>query len=182
MKKKILAFSVGRSDYDRYYPILNEINNNKKLDLKLLLSSVHFLKYFGETYKFIDKKFDCFPRLKKIKIKNLPDIVNKDSKIIISQINKFKPDVILVLGDRFEMLPDATSLKDAKTKLQEWLQARGLGLPEYNVSSMEGPPHKRTFIIQCSVGEDAVMGHGLSRRNAEQDAAKHMLSALTHVN
>ena len=104
MKKKILAFSVGRSDYDRYYPILNEINNNKKLDLKLLLSSVHFLKYFGETYKFIDKKFDCFPRLKKIKIKNLPDVVNKDSKTIISQINKFKPDVILVLGDRFEML------------------------------------------------------------------------------
>ena len=104
MKKKILAFSVGRSDYDRYYPILNEINNNKKLDLKLLLSSVHFLKYFGRTYKFIDKKFDCFPRLKKIKIKNLPDVVNKDSKTIISQINKFKPDVILVLGDRFEML------------------------------------------------------------------------------
>ena len=65
MKKKILAFSVGRSDYDRYYPILNEINNNKKLDLKLLLSSVHFLKYFGKTYKFIDKKFDCFSPAKK---------------------------------------------------------------------------------------------------------------------
>ena len=87
-----------------------------------------------------------------------------------------------LISDRFEMLPDAASLKDAKTKLQEWLQARGLGLPEYNVSSMEGPPHKRIFIIQCSVGEDAVMGHGLSRRNAEQDAAKHMLLALTHDN
>lgn len=85
-----------------------------------------------------------------------------------------------IIGDRFEMLPDAASLKDAKTKLQEWLQARGLGLPEYNVSSMDGPPHKRTFIIQCSVGEDMVMGHGLSRRNAEQYAAKHMLLALTN--
>lgn len=104
MKKKILAFSVGRSDYDRYYPILNEINKNKKLELKLLLSSVHFLKYFGETYKFISKKFKYFPKPKKIKIKNLPDIVNKDSEIIISQISKINPDVILVLGDRFEML------------------------------------------------------------------------------
>ena len=87
-----------------------------------------------------------------------------------------------LIGDRFEMLPDAASLKDAKTKLQEWLQARGLGLPEYNVKLMEGPPHKRTFMIQCTVGDDTVIGRGLSRRNGEQDAAKYMLSSLTSDN
>ena len=87
-----------------------------------------------------------------------------------------------LIGDRFQMLPDAASLKDAKTKLQEWLQARGIGLPEYNVKSMEGPPHKRTFLVQCTVGDDTVIGRGLSRRNAEQDAAKYMLSSLTSDN
>jgi len=87
-----------------------------------------------------------------------------------------------LIGDRFKMLPDAASLKDAKTKLQEWLQARGLGLPEYNVKSMEGPPHKRIFMIQCTVGGDTVIGRGLSRRNAEQDAAKYMLLSLTSGN
>ena len=61
MKKKILVLSVGRSDYDRYYPILNEINNNKKLDLNFYYHQYISLNIFGETYKFIDKKFDCFP-------------------------------------------------------------------------------------------------------------------------
>ena len=41
--KKILAFSVGRSDFDRYFPILNELRQIETVDLQVALSSVHQL-------------------------------------------------------------------------------------------------------------------------------------------
>lgn len=85
-----------------------------------------------------------------------------------------------LMAGRLETLPDAASLKDAKTRLQEWLQARGLGLPEYTVESTSGEPHRQAFIVRCVVAERSatVYGRGSSRRGAEQEAAEHMLSKL----
>ena len=88
----------------------------------------------------------------------------------------FKPceKAILHVCDPFiSRLPDADELKDPKTRLQEWLQGKGLPLPEYSLLSDEGPPHKKNFLVQCS-GEAAgfkVTGRGSSRRKAEQVAA-----------
>ena len=85
-----------------------------------------------------------------------------------------------LMARRLEALPDAASLKDAKTRLQEWLQARGLSLPEYAVESTSGEPHQQAFVVRCEVAEKetSVIGHGSSRRSAEQDAAEQMLSKL----
>ena len=55
-KIKILAFSVGRSDFDRYFPILNELREIKNIDLQLALSSVHQLYIFGKTINEVKKK------------------------------------------------------------------------------------------------------------------------------
>lgn len=60
MKKKILFYSVGRSDYDRYLPILSEISKNKKNQLAIALNTVHLKKKFGKTYDFMDKEFKFF--------------------------------------------------------------------------------------------------------------------------
>tara|TARA_Y100000590_G_scaffold411846_2_gene506265 strand:- start:2662 stop:3378 length:717 start_codon:yes stop_codon:yes gene_type:complete len=87
-----------------------------------------------------------------------------------------------LMRDRLDRLPDASALKDPKTRLQEWLQARGLRLPEYSVRSTDGLPHKQTFTVQCEVNERKVEGTGTSRPNAEQDAAKSMLLSLTSDN
>lgn len=85
-----------------------------------------------------------------------------------------------LMGERFASLPDAESLKDAKTRLQEWLQARGLSLPEYTVESTSGEPHAQSFLVRCIVAGKNVRvdGRGSSRRRAEQDAAQQMLSKL----
>ena len=85
-----------------------------------------------------------------------------------------------LIEGRLSTLPAAASLKDPKTQLQEWLQGRGLGLPQYTVESTTGEAHKKAFVVQCVVAEKraGVTGHGSSRRSAEQDAAKHMLSKL----
>lgn len=77
-------------------------------------------------------------------------------------------------------LPDAAELKDPKTRLQEYLQGKGLALPEYRLLSDEGPQHRKSFLVQCS-SESAgfsVTGEGRSRRKAEQLAAAAALQSI----
>ena len=80
-----------------------------------------------------------------------------------------------------EQLPDVNELKDPKTRLQEWLQGHGHGLPEYHLLREEGPAHKKHFLVQYE-GESAgilVTGEGGSRRKAEQAAAATALEFIT---
>jgi ribonuclease-3 len=74
-------------------------------------------------------------------------------------------------------LPQASDLKDAKTRLQEWLQGRGFGLPAYTVLEVSGEPHEQRFRVRCDVGDLAVAAEaeGSSRRRAEQEAALRVL-------
>lgn len=89
----------------------------------------------------------------------------------------------LILGMFDEMLAEATpagNLKDPKTRLQEWLQARRQPLPTYTVLSMEGEQHDQTFVVSCSVDglPEPVIGSARSRRKAEQAAATLALQTL----
>ncbi|MFQ5609094.1 MAG: ribonuclease III [Woeseiaceae bacterium] len=85
-----------------------------------------------------------------------------------------------VFASRLTNLPDLSDLRDAKTRLQEMLQARSMGLPEYDLVDVTGKAHKQSFQVRCSVPEldESTLGSGTSRRNAEQDAAGRMLLAL----
>ena len=70
--------------------------------------------------------------------------------------------------------------KDAKTELQEWLQARKLPVPAYRIVATRGQAHAQTFDVECAVlvlGL-AEQGEGKSRRTAEQEAALRMLTRL----
>lgn len=70
--------------------------------------------------------------------------------------------------------------KDAKTELQEWLQARRLPVPTYRISATRGQAHAQTFEVECVVPALNLVegGVGRSRRVAEQEAARRMLDAL----
>lgn len=70
--------------------------------------------------------------------------------------------------------------KDPKTRLQEFLQARGQALPSYQVSAVEGKDHKQVFHVSCETDSlpEPVEGCGRSRRRAEQDAAARTLELL----
>ena len=93
--------------------------------------------------------------------------------------------VVLTLFDPLiEKLPDAEALKDAKTRLQEWLQARGRPLPQYELEREEGADHAKRFFVTCrltdarSDTDAAVEAEGGSRRKAEQAAAALLLDRL----
>lgn len=70
--------------------------------------------------------------------------------------------------------------KDAKTELQEWLQARRLPVPSYTISATHGQAHAQTFEVECAVPALGLAqgGVGRSRRAAEQEAARRMLQVL----
>ncbi len=70
--------------------------------------------------------------------------------------------------------------KDAKTALQEWLQARGRPLPVYELLAESGEEHARHFEVACRIDPPGLQtaGEGTSRRAAEQQAAAAMLALL----
>lgn len=85
--------------------------------------------------------------------------------------------IFTLFAERMAHLPDTDELKDSKTRLQEYLQSRGLPLPAYEVVRTEGEIHAQTFWVRCEVGTLGLQatGQGLSRRRAEQEAAAVLL-------
>jgi len=86
-----------------------------------------------------------------------------------------------VFEQRLAALPDAADLRDPKTRLQEWLQARKLSLPAYDLVSVTGKDHRQRFVVSCTVIElsQTTEGQSTSRRKAEQRAARDMLVILS---
>ncbi|NIL93009.1 MAG: ribonuclease III [Woeseiaceae bacterium] len=81
-------------------------------------------------------------------------------------------------GHRLHEFPDVESLRDAKSRLQEWMQARQMGLPEYELHEVSGEAHQQTFEVSCRAADNVTKGSGTTRRTAEQQAAEAMLSRL----
>ena len=86
-----------------------------------------------------------------------------------------------LFGEVIHTTDAANWSKDAKTELQEWLQARRLPVPTYRISATRGQAHAQTFEVECLVPALNLVegGVGRSRRVAEQEAARRMLDALT---
>lgn len=81
---------------------------------------------------------------------------------------------------RIEAINPNQQGKDAKTRLQEWLQPRRLGLPTYTLTDTAGQAHAQTFHVECRIDalKLATRGQGPNRKTAEQMAAEAALSAL----
>ncbi len=90
-----------------------------------------------------------------------------------------KECLLPLLGPRLEKVREEAP-KDPKTRLQEYLQGRGLPTPEYIVVSTQGADHEQEFLIECRVStlNQSTQGTGTSRRRAEQSAAQQLLDEL----
>ena len=88
--------------------------------------------------------------------------------------------VVQLFGETIATTEVDSWRKDAKTELQEWLQARKLPVPAYSIVATRGQAHAQTFDVECAVAALglAERGEGKSRRVAEQEAARRMLAVL----
>jgi ribonuclease III len=91
-----------------------------------------------------------------------------------------EPVIARIFAEPLATLPEPAALKDAKTRLQEYLQSRSLTLPRYSVLGVAGEDHAQTFTVSCEVPDLRlrVEGGGSSRRRAEQQAAGRMLAEI----
>ena len=85
-----------------------------------------------------------------------------------------------VFAEKLDDLTHADELRDPKTRLQEWLQARGAAPPDYELVNVTGKAHQQRFEVRCQVpDQEPTSGEGRSRRSAEQQSARRMLARLT---
>lgn len=110
--KKVAVFTGTRAEYGLLFWLLKDIQNDPDLTLQLLVSGMHLSPEFGETYKQIEK--DGFNIDEKIEI-----LLSSDSAVgtaksmglgvlgFADALSRLAPDVLVILGDRFEALAAA---------------------------------------------------------------------------
>jgi ribonuclease III len=88
--------------------------------------------------------------------------------------------VLQLFSEKISQIDPKIIDKDAKSQLQEYLQAKKIALPDYNVVLIEGEAHAQTFKISCNIQKLNIntVGEGTSRRNAEQQAAQLALDKI----
>ena len=114
MKRKICIVTGSRAEYGLLKPLLDEIENDPDLILQLVVIGMHLSPEFGLTYKDIEK--DGFVINEKIEI-----LLSSDTPVGVSKAmglaligfgeayERLKPDIIVLLGDRFEIFSAAAS-------------------------------------------------------------------------
>ena len=91
--------------------------------------------------------------------------------------------VLKLYADRLDNIDTKSIDKDAKSKLQEYLQSKKINLPDYSIASIDGEAHAQTFKVSCEIQKlnISTLGEGTSRRNAEQEAANLALNEILKV-
>lgn len=106
MKKKIFFVTATRADFGKLKSLIKITLKSKKFDVKIIVTGMHNLKEFGSTYMEVEKNFG--KRIIKFVNQKLGDDINEILKNTIYQfskiINKHKPNLIVVHGDRIETL------------------------------------------------------------------------------
>ena len=108
MKKKILIFTGSRADYGLMKNVIFEIKKQKKINCEVVAGNAHYSKYFGSTFREIknDKikiDYSIKKNFDKLLHEDVIDYISKTLPIFKAIIKKSSPNLILVLGDRFEV-------------------------------------------------------------------------------
>lgn len=111
--KNICVITATRAEYGLLNPLLHEINNDAELNLQLIVTGTHLLAEFGETYKEIEKEFTITKKIFMNLSADSPLELSKSQANLQLNIsdtfNELHPDLVVILGDRYEMLSVATS-------------------------------------------------------------------------
>ena len=107
-KRSVAVVTVARSDYGIYRPVLKRIQESSKLDLKIIAAGMHMSPAFGMTVELIKEDgFDVSSEVTMLLSSDSPEGISKSIGLGVQSYAQVfaedPPDLILVLGDRFEM-------------------------------------------------------------------------------
>jgi GDP/UDP-N,N'-diacetylbacillosamine 2-epimerase (hydrolysing) len=114
MKRKICVVTGSRADYGLIRSVMKKIDDEPSLTLQIIVTGMHLSREFGNTYEEIEK--DGFAISSKIEClnssdspKSIADSIGRTLKGCAEAFEELKPDVVLILGDRFEIFAAATA-------------------------------------------------------------------------
>ena len=122
MYKKICIITGTRAEYGLLKPLIDKIYKSKDLELQLVVTGMHLSPEFGLTYKEIEE--DGYPITSKIEM-----LLSSDTSVGITKsigvaligfadyYEQYKPNMVIILGDRYEMLAAAISAMVAKVPI-----------------------------------------------------------------
>lgn len=112
--REIAVVTVARSDFGIYLPLLRAVQANPKLRLRVLVSGMHLSPKFGLTVREVEAAgFEVFERVKSLVSSDTPGGIAKSIGLGVlgfAQVfSRYRPDILVLLGDRFDMLPAAVA-------------------------------------------------------------------------
>jgi UDP-hydrolysing UDP-N-acetyl-D-glucosamine 2-epimerase len=114
VKRRIAVVTVGRSDYGIYYPLLRAIQNDSDCELCLIVGGAHLSPFYGSTVSEIERDgFQIRARVPMLLSGDSPESVSMSIGVGVvnfaNAYNAVRPEILVLLGDRFEMLAAAVS-------------------------------------------------------------------------
>lgn len=112
MRRRIGVVTVGRSDYGIYHPLLREIQSDEECELHLIVGGAHLSPLYGHTIEEIERDgFEIKQRVHMLLSGDSPEAVAVSIGVgVINFAGAYRngrPDILVLLGDRFEMLAAA---------------------------------------------------------------------------
>jgi UDP-hydrolysing UDP-N-acetyl-D-glucosamine 2-epimerase len=113
-KKKVCVVTGTRAEYGLFLPIMKKIQTSDYLELKIVATTMHFAEEFGNTYKQIEEDgFMINEKIENLLSSDTKSSVAKSTGLAIillsDAFSRIKPDIVLLLGDRFETHAAATT-------------------------------------------------------------------------
>jgi UDP-hydrolysing UDP-N-acetyl-D-glucosamine 2-epimerase len=110
MRKIIGVYTCNRSEYTRLKSVMSAIEEHEGLELRLIVGGSHLLERYGLTVRDIEKDgFVINEKIQTVIEGSTPEAMAKSAGLAIIElttcITRLKPDVLLVVGDRYDMLP-----------------------------------------------------------------------------
>ena len=113
MKRKICIVTGSRAEYGLLYWLIKEVKFDQNLELQLIVTGMHLSTEFGLTYKEIEKDFKIDKKIDMQLSSDTSEDISKSigiaQRLFSETYNELKPDIIVVLGDRYEIFSAASA-------------------------------------------------------------------------
>ncbi|MDQ1327634.1 MAG: hypothetical protein QG641_917 [Candidatus Poribacteria bacterium] len=119
--RKICVVTGTRAEYGLLYWLMKEIENNPDLELQLIVTGMHLSPEFGLTYKEIEKEFVIHKKIEMLLSSDTSVGISKSMGLaqisFAESFEELKPDIIVVLGDRYEIFSAVSAAMIARTPI-----------------------------------------------------------------